>query len=107
MWCESCREAKEWREREVQSGKAEKMMCSACNVRDTVKEKVERNEEEEIFCLPCRIGKKTLWWNWEGEIEWTVPRVQKKRAGITDLSKMAGTVNQKAVQRKGEAREVK
>jgi len=35
-----------------------------------------------------------------------VPRAQKGRAGITDLRKVAGTVNQKAVQ-KVEAREVR
>jgi len=35
-----------------------------------------------------------------------VPRAQKGRAGITDLRKMVGTVNQKAVQ-KVEAREVR
>jgi len=35
-----------------------------------------------------------------------VPRAQKGRAGITDLRKVAGTANQKAVQ-KGEVREVR
>jgi len=39
-------------------------------------------------------------------LEQTVPRAQKGRAGITDLKRMAETVNQKAVQ-KGEAREVR
>jgi len=38
MWCEGCREAKEWREREAQSGRAERVVCSACDVRDAVKE---------------------------------------------------------------------
>jgi len=75
-------------------------------VRDAVKEGVERNEKEETFCLPCRTGKKTPWWNWGGEVEWTVPRAQKGRAGITDLKRVAGTVNQKAVQ-KEEARKVR
>ena len=56
--------------------------------------------------MPCRTGKKTLWWNWDGEVEWTVPRAQKRRAGITDPKRVAGTVNQKAVQ-KEEAREVR
>ena len=46
------------------------------------------------------------WWNWGGEIERTVPRAQKGRAGITDLRRVAETVNQKAVQ-KVEAREVR
>ena len=39
-------------------------------------------------------------------MEWTVPRVQKRRAGITDPRRVTGTVNQKAIQ-KGEAREVR
>jgi len=106
IWCEGCREAKEWREREAQSRRAERVVCSACEVRDVVKERVERNEKGEIFCLLYRTGKKMLWWNWGGEVEWTVPRAQKGRAGITDLGRVAGTVNQKAVQ-KGEAREVR
>jgi len=59
MWCESCREAKEWREREAQSGRAERVVCSACDMRDAVKERVERNEKGEIFCPPCRTEKKT------------------------------------------------
>jgi len=29
-----------------------------CDVRDAVKERVERNEKGEIFCPPCRTGKK-------------------------------------------------
>jgi len=61
IWCEGCREAKEWREREAQSGRAERVVCSVCDVRDAVKEGVERNEKGEIFCPPCRTGKKTLW----------------------------------------------
>ena len=63
MWCESCREAKKWREREVQSGRAERVVCSVCDVRDAMKERVEKNERGEIFCPPCRTGKKTPWWN--------------------------------------------
>jgi len=39
-------------------------------------------------------------------VERTVPRAQKKRAGITDLRRVAETVNQKAVQ-KVEVREVR
>ena len=57
MWCESCREAKEWREREAQSGRAERVVCSACDMRDAVKKR------GEIFCSPYRTGKKTPWWN--------------------------------------------
>jgi len=75
-------------------------------VRDAVKEKVGRNKKGEIFCPPCRTGKKTPWWNWGGEVEWTVLRAQKGRAGITDPRRVTKTVNQKAVQ-KEEAREVR
>ena len=39
------------------------MVCSACDVKDAVKERVERNKKEEIFCSPYRIGKKMPWWN--------------------------------------------
>jgi len=67
---------------------------------------VERNEKGEIFYPLCRTGKKTPWWNWGGEVERTVPRAQKGRAGITDPRSVAETVNQKAMQR-GEAREVR
>jgi len=102
MWCESCREAKEWREREAQSRRAKRVVCSACNMRDVVKEKVKRNKKGEIFCPPCRTGKKTPWWNWGGEVEWTVPRAQKGRAGITDPRRVA-----EAVQKKGKVREVR
>ena len=84
MWCESCREAKEWREREVQRGRAERVVYSVCDVRDAVKEKIEKNGKGEIFCLPCRTEKKIPWWNWGGELEQSVPRAQRKGAGITD-----------------------
>jgi len=86
MWCEGCREAKEWREREAQSGRAERVVCSACDVRDVVKKGVERNEKGEIFCLPCRTEKKTPWWNWEGEVEQTVPSVITRLVKTTVLS---------------------
>jgi len=68
--------------------------------------KIERNKKEEVFCLSYRTGKKVLWWNWSGKLEWSVPRAQKGRAGITDLKRVAETVNQKAVQRR-EARDVR
>jgi len=66
----------------------------------------DRNEKGEVFCPPCRTEKKTLWWNWGEKLEWTVPRAQNGRAGITDPRRVAGTINQKAVQ-KGEVREVR
>ena len=106
MWCEGCKEAKEWREREEQKGRVERVVCSKYDVRDVVTEKVERNEKGEIFCPPCRTGRKTPWWNWGGEVERTVPRAQKGRAGVTDPRRVAETVNQKAVQQ-AEAREVR
>jgi len=71
-----------------------------------VGEKIERNEEGEVFCPPCRTGKKMPWWNWGRRLEWTVSRAQKRRAGITDPRRMAEIVNQKTVQ-KGEVREVR
>jgi len=46
---------------------------------------VKKNEKGEVFCLLYRTGKKTLWWNWGGELERSVPRAQGKGAGITDL----------------------
>jgi len=61
MWCESCREAKEWREREAQSRRAERVVCSVYDVRDTVKERVKRNKKGKIFCPPYRTEKKTPW----------------------------------------------
>jgi len=71
-----------------------------------VGERVERNEKEEVFCPPCRTGKKTPWWNWGGRLEQTVSRAQKGRAGITDPRRIAETVNQKTVQKR-EVREVR
>jgi len=46
------------------------------------------------------MGKKVPWWNWGKELKWSVPKAQKGRAGITDPEKVAGTVNQKIVQRR-------
>jgi len=107
MWCRSCKEAWNWRDSEAESRRAERVKCSICGGKDAVvRERVEKNKKGEIFCPPCRTGKKVLWWNWGGEMERTVPRAQKGRAGITDLRRVAGTVNQKAVQ-KVEAREVR
>jgi len=107
MWCGGCKEAWNWRDREAEEGKAEKVRCSAYRGKDAVVGGgVERNEKGEVFCLPYRMGKKILWWNWGGKVEWTVPRAQKGRAGITDLGRVAGTVNQKAVH-KGKVREVR
>ena len=98
MWCGSCKEAWNWRDSKAESRRAERVKCSTCGGKDVVVgERVERNEKGEIFCLPCRTGKKVPWWNWGEKIEWTVPRAQKGRAGITDPRRVAGTVNQKAV----------
>ena len=73
------------------------MKYSACEGKDAVVGgKVDRNERKEVFCPPYRTGKKVPWWNWGGKSEQSVPRAQKGRAGITDLEKVAGTVDQKA-----------
>ena len=93
MWCGGCKEAWNWRNREAKEGRAERVKCSACGGRDTVIWKMERSEKGEIFCLPYRTEKKTPWWNWGGKLEQTVPRAQKRRAGITDPRRVAGTVN--------------
>ena len=45
----------------MQSGRAERVVCSTCDVRDTVKERVEKNKKGEVFCPPCRTEKKTPW----------------------------------------------
>jgi len=101
MWCGSCKEAWNWREEEAENSRAERVKYTICGGKDTViGGKVERNEKGEVFCPPCRTGKKVPWWNWGGRLEWTVPRAQKRRAGITNLRRVAGTINQKAVQKK-------
>ena len=98
MWCESCKEVWNWRSGEAESRRAERVKCSMYGGKDAViGREVKRNEKEKVFCLPYRTGKKTPWWNWGGKLEWTVPRAQRRRAGITDLRRIAGTVNQKAV----------
>ena len=106
MQCGSCKEVWNWRNREAESEKAEKVKCSTYEGKDAVIWKTEWNKREEIFCLPSRTGKKIPQWNWGEEVEWTVSRAQKERAGITDPGKVAGTVNQKAVQKK-EARDMR
>jgi len=64
MWCGGCKEVWNWRDREVECGRAERMKCSTCSGKDVVIEgNVERNEKGEVFCLPCRTEKKVLWWN--------------------------------------------
>ena len=75
MWCGSCKKAWNWRDSEAENGRAEQVKCSTCGGKDAMLgEKVERNEKGEVFCPPCRTGKKTLWWNWGGKVKWTVPR---------------------------------
>jgi len=81
MWCRGCKEAWNWRDKEAESRRAERVKCSMCGGKDVVVgEKMKKNEKGEIFCLPCRTGKKMPWWNWGGKIKWTVPRTQKGRA---------------------------
>jgi len=64
MWCGSCKEAWNWREEEAKGGRAERVKYGTCGGKDAVVGgEVERNEKGEVFCPPCRTGKKTLWWN--------------------------------------------
>jgi len=59
IWCGSCKEAWNWRNREAESGRAKRVKCSTCGGKDAVIWKTEWNKKGEIFCLPCRTGKKT------------------------------------------------
>ena len=62
MWCGSYKEAWNWREEEAKGSRAERVKCGACGGKDAVVgEEVERNEKGEVFCPPCRTGKKTPW----------------------------------------------
>jgi len=62
IWYGSCKEVWNWRKEEVACGRAERVKCSTCGGRDAVvREKVERNKKGEVFCPPCRTGKKVPW----------------------------------------------
>jgi len=62
IWCGGCKEAWNWRNKEVEEGRAERVKCNMCGGKDAViGGKVERNEKGEVFCPPCRTGKKTPW----------------------------------------------
>ena len=88
IWCRSCKEVWNWRDREAECGRAGRVKCGACGIKDAViGGKVERNERGEVFCPPCRIEKKVVWWNWGEKVEQSMPRAQGKGAGITDLEK--------------------
>jgi len=58
MWCRSCKEVWNWRDREAESRRAKRLKCSMCGGKDAVIWRVERNAKEKIFCSPCRTGKK-------------------------------------------------
>ena len=58
MWCRSCKEVWNWRDREVENRRAERVKYNTYRGKDAVIGKIERNKEGEIFCLSCRIGKK-------------------------------------------------
>ena len=60
MWCGSCNKAWNWRDREAENGRAEWVKCNTYGGKDAVIGKMERNKKGEIFCPPCRIGKKVL-----------------------------------------------
>jgi len=88
MWCGNCKEAWDWREEEARGSRTERVKCNTCGGKDAVvRGEVERNEKGEVFCPPCRTGKKTSWWNWDGELKRSVPRAQMEGAGITDPEK--------------------
>jgi len=60
MWCRSCKEAWNWREEEAKGGRVERVKYGACGGKDAVVGgEVEKNEKGEVFCPPCRTGKKT------------------------------------------------
>jgi len=88
IWCGSYKEAWNWREEEAKGGRAERVKCGAYGGKDAVVGgEVERKEKGEVFCPPCRIGKKTPWWNWGGKLKQSVSRAQVERVGITDPEK--------------------
>jgi len=88
MWCGSCKEAWNWREEEAKDGRAERVKYGTCGDKDVVVGgEVERNEKGEVFCPPCRTGKKMPWWNWGRELKRSVPRAQVEGARITDPEK--------------------
>jgi len=85
IWCGNCKEAWNWREEEAKGGRAERVKCGTCGGKDAVvRGKMERNKKGEVFCPPCRTGKKMPWWNWGRELKWSVSRAQVEGAGITD-----------------------
>jgi len=47
---------------EAKSGRAERVKCSACGGKDAVVgEAEEKNKKGEIFCPPCKTGRKMPW----------------------------------------------
>ena len=64
IWCGECKEVWNWRDREAECRRVERVKCGMCDGKDVVTGgKVERNEKGEVFCPPCRTGEKVLWWN--------------------------------------------
>jgi len=60
MWCGNCKKVWNWKNKEAESRRAERVKCNIYRGKDTVIWETKRNEKGEIFCLPCRTGKKTL-----------------------------------------------
>ena len=58
MWCGSYKDVWNWRDREVESGRVKQVKYSVCGGKDAVIWKMKKNEKGEIFCPPCRTGKK-------------------------------------------------
>jgi len=61
IWCGGCKEVWNWRDKEAESGRAERVKYSMCGEKDTVIWETKRNEKGENFCPPCRTEKKTPW----------------------------------------------
>ena len=59
MWYERYKEAWNWRDREAECRRAERVKCGTCRGKDVVTGgKVEKNEKGKVFYPPCRTEKK-------------------------------------------------
>jgi len=51
MWCGSCKKAWNWREAEIEKGKAERMKCNACGGRDIIEEGAVKWNEKKKYSI--------------------------------------------------------
>ena len=59
IWCERYKKVWNWRDRETEYERTERVKCGTCGSKDAVTEgKIEKNEKGEVFCPPCRTEKK-------------------------------------------------